>query len=416
MINRLFCNIANMDLIKRQRIKFTVITTLLGALLLLVMLGGFFVMTYVSNNVSMKVSLEKALSAPETYNELAPQGLRCFFVYVKPDGTVKIKGDLNYYGESAAEIVRLADLQRSGRFEYNKHYFICASKETENHTLIAVMDRTEYHSLMLNTGLQIALLYCLSVALVALLAFLASARLLHPVAESFKKQRDLVANASHELKTPLTVISTNLSVIKSEPATTVEENAKWIESIDAQIERMQELIQSMLELSKMEQAEIPKEELNLSVLAEGACLTFEPICFEKNVNLITNVQSDVRVSGEKNALERLIVILLDNAIKYCNENGKVGLKLAGDQKKARLSVMNTGEAISKDEAAHVFDRFYRTDGARKNEDRRSFGLGLSIAAATVKAHGGAITCRGVEDKGTIFTVTLPLLKDKKRKK
>ena len=73
-------------------------------------------------------------------------------------------------------------------------------------------------------------------------------------------------------------------------------------------------------------------------------------------------------------------------------------------------------AISKDEAAHVFDRFYRTDGARKNEDRRSFGLGLSIAAATVKAHGGAITCRGVEDKGTIFTVTLPLLKDKKRKK
>lgn len=87
-----------MDLIKRQRIKFTVITTLLGALLLLVMLGGFFVMTYVSNNVSMKVSLEKALSAPETYNELAPQGLRCFFVYVKPDGTVKIKGDLTYYG------------------------------------------------------------------------------------------------------------------------------------------------------------------------------------------------------------------------------------------------------------------------------------------------------------------------------
>ena len=106
------------------------------------------------------------------------------------------------------------------------------------------------------------------------------------------------------------------------------------------------------------------------------------------------------------------MILLDNAIKYCNPDGKVGLRLTADQKRIRLSVMNTGEAISKEEAEHVFDRFYRTDGARKNEDKQSFGLGLSIAAATVSAHGGEITCKGVEGKGTIFTVTLPNYKKK----
>ena len=404
-----------MDLIKRQRIKFTLVTTALGAVLLLVLLGGFFVMSYVSSKLSMTGALEKALNAPNSYNEVASPALRCFYISIKDDGTIKIRSEMSYYGDCKEKIVNKAIATKEGYFQIGDYYFICASKKVEHGVLVAIIDRTEHHSSLLNTGLQIALLYCLSVILIALIAFLSSARLLHPVAESFKKQRDLVANASHELKTPLTVISTNLSVIKSEPSTTVEENGKWIESIDAQIERMQDLIQNMLELSKMEQAEIPKEVLDFSMLAEGACLTFEPICFEKNVNLMTTIQPDIKVKGEKSALERLIVILLDNAIKYCNENGKVGLKLSADQKKVRLSVMNTGEAISKEEAEHVFDRFYRTDGARKNEDGKSFGLGLSIAEATVKAHGGTIFCHGVENKGTVFTVLLPAFKDKKKK-
>ncbi|MCM1306407.1 MAG: HAMP domain-containing histidine kinase [Bacteroides sp.] len=404
-----------MDLIKRQRIKFTVVTTALGAVLLLILLGGFFIMTYVSDKVSMTTALDKALNAPNSYNAAAPQALRCFFVYSDDSGVVKVKGDLTYYGDDKDKIAKKACGELQGTFKVGKYHFICASKELENGTLTAVIDRTEHSSLLLNTGLQIAMLYCLSVILIALLAFLASARLLYPVSESFKKQRDLVANASHELKTPLTVISTNLSVIKSEPNTSVADNAHWIESIDAQITRMQDLIQNMLELSKMEQVEIPKEELNFSMLLEGACLTFEPICFEKNVNLTATIAPDVTVKGDKNALERLIVILLDNAIKYCYENGKVGVKLSADPKRVRLSVMNTGEAISKEEALHVFDRFYRTDGARKNEDGRSFGLGLSIAEATVKAHGGTISCHGVEDKGTVFTVLLPAIKEKKKK-
>ncbi len=403
-----------MDLIKRQRLKFTVITTLLGAMLLFVMLGVFFGMTYISNNVSVKAALQKALDNPKSYNDSASQALRCFFVYSYEDGNkISCPSDLSYYGDKQEEIVNTCAEVLKGNFNIGDHYFLCDSKQIDDHLLIAVIDRSEYHSLLINTALQILLLFCLSVALIALLAFLSSARLLHPVAESFKKQRDLIANASHELKTPLTVISTNLSVIKSEPTTTVEDNTRWIESIDTQIERMQELIQNMLELSKMEQTELPKEELNFSLLTEGACLTFEPICFEKSVNLITTIQPDVKVYGEKGALDRLIVILLDNAIKYCDPEGKVGVKLFVDQKKVRLSVMNTGEAISKEEAAHVFDRFYRTDGARQNGDNHSFGLGLSIAAATAKAHGGSITCHGVEGKGTVFTLFLPVAKKKK---
>lgn len=404
-----------MDLIKRQRIKFTVVTTVMAAIFLLIMLGGFFIMTYVSNNIGTKQALVKALNSPKTYNEFAPQALRCFYIRVDANGKAKVKEDLSFYGDNAAEIISKSCSVGQGTFSVDGRYFICDERQFDGDKLIAVIDRSEYRELLLNTGLQVVLLYILSVGLVALLAFMSSARLFHPVTESFKKQRDLIANASHELKTPLTVIAANLNVIKSEPESTVEENAEWMQSIDAQINRMKDLISNMLELSKLEQSTLPKEELNLSLIAEGACLTFEPICFEKSVNLLTEIHPDIKVIGEKGALERLIVILLDNAVKYCNTDGKVGLRLKTDQKKIKLSVMNTGEAISKEEAEHVFDRFYRTDGARKNEDSQSFGLGLSIAAATVSAHGGTIGCSGVEGKGTVFTVTLPIPKKKAKR-
>lgn len=408
-----------MDLIRKQRLKFTAVSTLMAAVFLLIMLGGFFGMTYATSNASLRSALDKALDTPKTYNAFAPQAQRCFYVYSDEDGNPTVKKNISYdlagYGESIDKIVSKAYDLKSGAFEVDGQYFICANKPFENDILIAVIDRSEQHEMLLATGVQISLLYILSVIIAAIFVFLMSARLLHPVVESFKKQRDLIANASHELKTPLAVIAANMSVVKSEPTSSIEDNSEWIGSIDTQIMRMKDLIQNMLELSKLEQTKLPKEELNFSMLCEGACLTFDPICFEKNVHLVTNIKRDISICGEKDSLYRLVVILLDNAIKYCNASGKVGVKLTVEQKKARLSVLNTGTTISKEEAQHVFDRFYRADTARKKDDNQSFGLGLSIAAATVKAHGGTISCQGYEGKGTIFKVYLPLSKKRRRK-
>lgn len=409
-----------MDLIKKQRVSFTVATTVFAAVFLLVLLGGFFGITCLSNDMFMDSALDKALANPATYNQVSPQNLRCFFVYVNLiTDEYHVKGDVAYYGDNVAEIVKHAKAGKDNapqKFHVGDQYFVSKGAAFDTFKLYAVLDRTAYRSQLINTALLTVLLYCCTVGLTALLSYLASAKLLHPVAEAMQKQRDLTANASHELKTPLTVISANLSVIRSEPESTVQDNARWIESIDSQISRMQELIQNMLELSKLESAAIAKEELDLSSIAEGACLSFEPVCFEKGVALISDIAKGAMMSGDKRALERLIAILLDNAIKYCGENGKVGLNLSFDQKKIRMSVMNTGESISKEEAEHVFDRFYRTDGARKNDDNKSFGLGLSIAYATVRAHGGSISCRGIEGKGSIFTVIFPPLKANRPKK
>lgn len=409
-----------MDLIKKQRISFTVATTVFAAVILLVLLGGFFGIICLSNGAYMDASLDKALANPMTYNDVSPQNLRCLLIYVsKIDGSYKIKGDVAYYGDSVSEIAKRAkksSLTSSSKFRCGDRYFVAKGADYDVYLVFAVLDMTSYRSQLVNTALLTVMLYCCTVALTVLVAYLYSAKLLHPVAEAMNKQRDLTANASHELKTPLTIISANLSVIRSEPDSTVADNEHWMDSISSQIERMQELIQNMLALSKLESSALPMTEVDLSSVAEGACLSFEPVCFEKGVTLLSDIKAGVKVEGDKSSLERLVAILLDNAIKYCDESGKVGILLSFDQKRARLSVMNTGESISKDEAQHVFDRFYRTDGARRNEDNKSFGLGLSIAYATVKAHKGNISCRGIEGKGSVFTVILPLLKEKRRKK
>ncbi|MDE5601073.1 MAG: HAMP domain-containing histidine kinase [Clostridia bacterium] len=404
-----------MDLLRKQRAKFTAVTTSIAAILLLVILGVLFLMIFETTNMSASNALDKALYSRNNYTEIPQQSTRAFYVFLSASGQTIVKDDLSYYDNNVDEIVSKASEVKQGRFKVGDYYFICDNIENANGTLIAVIDRSDYHELIINTGVLLALLYALFTTIVASLAYIISAKILRPVAKSFEKQRELVANASHELKTPLTVIATNLNVIKSEPASTVAENAEWIEYIDAHILRMKNLIQNMLELSKLEQSELPKEELDISIACEGACLTFEATCFEKNVRLITNIQKSITVYGDKNALDRLIVILLDNAVKYCNPGGKVGVKLSADQKKVRLSVINTGVTISADEAEHVFDRFYRADTARKNEDKQSFGLGLSIAATTVKAHDGTISCQGVDGKGTIFRVSLPIGKPKKTK-
>ena len=403
-----------MDIIRKQRINYTVTTTLIAAIFLLVVLGGLFGVVYGSNDVFINKALDKALEDPEHYNDNVANDLRCIYIYRYNDGrNPYIDGKVDVYGDDAAEIILKAISTADGKFEYNDCHFVVANRQYANGTLYALIDRTSYHKQLANTAIMVTLLYCCSVVFVALLALLSSARLLFPVASAMTKQRDLIANASHELKTPLTIIATNLSVIKSEPDSTVKDNEKWITSISTQIVRMRDLVNSMLELSKLEQSELQKQDVNFSEIVEGACLEFEATCFEKDVKLLTDVQPALHVYGENKSLERLVVILLDNAIKYSGDNGKVGVRLFVDSKRIHLSVMNTGECISKEDAKHVFDRFYRTDGARQNKDNQSFGLGLSIASATVKAHCGEINCHGIDGKGTVFDVYLPSLKVKK---
>lgn len=411
---------------KQLRIRFTAMTGLLSGILLLLLLVILCVSIYASAELTSVNVLDAILEHPNQ-TVVDDMGRRCFAFICSASHS---GGETQYYyqvmdvyadqwaayGDSQSDIIAAAVGEGNGEFEVDGLYFRVSSRYiTENTALYAVIDRTSDRQTLTLVATIIVLIYVTSLIVAILFFYIYSSYALAPVEESFKKQRDLIANASHELKTPLTVISTNLAVMKSEPHSTVEENAKWMDAIDAQIKRMNGLIVNMLQLSKMENAVVNLTDTDFSELTEGACLGFDAVCFEKGLRLITEITPDVHVMGDRDALERLVTGLLDNATKYCNANGKIGLKLTADGKRAHLYVMNTGEAVSDEDAKHVFDRFYRSDGARSNPDGNSFGLGLAIARATAQAHGGTIVCRGIKDKGTVFEVTIPLSKGSGKK-
>lgn len=408
------------SILKKLRLKFTLSTALLAGIILFVLSVGFCATLYATTEITASRTLEAILEHPETGAD-DDMGRRCIaFYYTEGDPTAhtfkSYEDELNAYGQDALVIVNKAYSVGNGKFQVGNLYFrVMSSRINDTTTLYAVIDRTSDRGSVVSASMLMALIYIAAMIVVVLFFYLFSSRALAPVADSFKKQRDLVANASHELKTPLTVISTNLSVMKSEPQSTIEDNAKWVDAIDAQIQRMNGLIVNMLQLSKMENVSLPKTDLNFSEIVEGACLCFDAVCFEKGITLMTDITPDIHVAGDKDSLERLVTCLLDNATKYCGDKGKIGLKLVAD-KKVRMYVMNTGNAISDDDAKHVFDRFYRTDGARQNTDGNSFGLGLAIAQATAFAHGGEILCKGIKDKGTVFEVVLPVLKPARKEK
>jgi signal transduction histidine kinase len=232
---------------------------------------------------------------------------------------------------------------------------------------------------------------------------------LRPVEAAWQKQRQFVADASHELKTPLTVILANVGILKSNRADTIENQIGWVENTGAEAGRMKNLVDSLLFLAKTDDARVTMvySNTNFSDLIYSAALTFEPVAYERGVSIDTgDISPDVYVSGDGGQLGQLAGILLDNAVKYAGSGGTVTLSLTRAQEKAVLCVSNTGSYLQPEDLAHVFDRFYRADKSRTNE---GYGLGLSIAKSIADRHRGKIIAESDQEKGTSFTVVIPLI-------
>lgn len=235
-----------------------------------------------------------------------------------------------------------------------------------------------------------------------------SRRLVRPVEESWKRQRQFVADASHELKTPITVLLADADILLSHPGDTIGDQRRWVEHIRDEGLRMKELVGDLLFLARGDAAglERPQDKADLTQVCQGCVMSFEPVAFEAGMTLDSRVAPGVTVTGNEEELRRLCAILLDNACKYGAPGGTVTVTLdRGDR--AVLTVHNTGEPIPVQAQAHLFERFYRADAARSREGG-GYGLGLSIAAAIVERHRGKIAVHSASGEGTAFTVTLPL--------
>lgn len=231
--------------------------------------------------------------------------------------------------------------------------------------------------------------------------------LVRPVEESWRRQQQFVADASHELKTPLTVLLADADILLGHPDDTIRSQSRWVEHLRDEGLRMKGLVEDLLFLARGDAGdrERPQGRVELSQVCEGCVMSFEPLAFEAGLVLESSVAPGVGVTGDGEELRRLCAILLDNACKYCGPGGTVRVTLEGGGE-AALTVHNTGEPIPAEDQAHLFERFYRADAARGRE-KGGYGLGLSIAAAIVERHGGKIAVRSTAGEGTAFTVILP---------
>lgn len=246
---------------------------------------------------------------------------------------------------------------------------------------------------------------------------------LRPVARSIRQQQQFTADASHELKTPLTVILANLSILRSDASATVAEQMQWVESTETEARRMQLLVNDMLSLArpkdhKIEAAKAQEllKPVDLSDLVEGEVLQFESVAFDHGVLIESNIQEGIQVMGDAERLGRMVATLVDNACKYVDENGQVDVTLNVQPSKtmledeACLRVHNTGQPIPPEEQEHLFDRFYRADKARTG-GKGGYGLGLAIGQQIAHEHNGEITIDSSASMGVTFIVKLPLYED-----
>lgn len=223
-----------------------------------------------------------------------------------------------------------------------------------------------------------------------------------PIEESYLKQKRFITDANHELKTPLAVIKATNEVVEL----TFGEN-EWTVSINNQVKKLADLTEKLVFLSRMdeEKAEISMIEFNLSQTAEEVAGSFEYVSKASNKEYNVSIAPDLNVLGDVSLISQLISILLENAFKYSNENGRVDITLTGTNKTKKLIVGNTTAGIDKKNLDKLFDRFYRTDKSR-NSETGGHGIGLSIAKAIVNIHKGKISVKSDDEKYIEFTVVL----------
>ena len=272
---------------------------------------------------------------------------------------------------------------------------------------IVYMDVTARQNILTNLIYTFSAVAVVMLGVIYLVSRYFAGRSIAPVREAFDKQKRFIADASHELKTPLTVINTNVDVLLANSEDTINEQAKWLHHIKSESERMKTLTNDLLYLTEMDDARTRMIHVpfDLSEAVESVILTMEAVIFEKNLALDYDSEPGLAVTGNGEQMKQVVMILLDNAIKYANPNGSIGLTLKRHQGHIQLSVTNTGPGIPAEHLGKIFDRFYRTDSSRSRQNG-GYGLGLAIAKSIVEQHRGKIYARSVPDGKTTFYVQL----------
>lgn len=298
---------------------------------------------------------------------------------------------------------------KSGNFQLNEHVWAYRTVTEEDGAVrTAFVEISESKDILANL---IRIFVLITVLLMGAIWFVSrwfAKRSVALIEAAYNNQRRFIQDASHDLKTPVAVIKTNLELLRAYPNDTEDAKDEWLGNIHTETLRMERMTAQLLSMARAESEKpVRREFFSLTETVRSCVLPMEAMLFEKKLGFESSVEDGVYIEGYPDDIERLVHILIENASNYTPGKGLIKLSLRTEKRKAILVVTNTGDGIPEDELAHVFERFYRGDSAR-NRAQESYGLGLAIAQSIVQRHKGAISAQSLVGVETIFTVKLPL--------
>ena len=399
-------------MLKKLRKKFILINMMIVAAMLVVIFGLVYHFTSTNlerQSMDMVQLLAKEALHPEAPGERAPVTLPHFTLKVNFRGMVTATGVTSYDLNDEEFIQQMLEAaysskEVSGTVDgYDLLYYRTSFMDTQ---CIAYLDISSQRAALMALIQTSAVIGLVALCVFGYISFLLAKWAVKPVEKTWNQQKQFVSDASHELKTPLTVIMNNAELLQNEECD-IESRRRFSESILTMSRQMRNLVESLLELARADSGQVQKtfEPIDLGVLVEESMLPFEPVFYERGLLLQSQVEQGITMMGSGPYLHQAVDILLDNALKY-SAPGIVSVRLGRQGRSCLLTVDNPGEPIPQDEREKIFERFYRADQARSRTG--SFGLGLSIARQVVEEHGGKIWAES-NQTGNRFCIRLPLV-------
>ena len=392
-------------MIKKAQIRFIAITM---AIVFAFMAAIFTVIAVINKNDTDHVAYERLLDAEREYQSQIPvKGGNSVSVievsfYDSSSGYGNydvVKGENFITEEDVNSIVSFAMKNQDGNGKFSSFYYRKTAKNALTVIYVAdlKMEAERFSSTMLKTFITFAVTFILLFALTTALSF----KVVEPIKRIFAKQKQFISDASHELKTPVAIISANADVIKAQG-----ENV-YADSIKKQVDRLKFLVNDLLTLAKMDEGSVKTytEKFNLSEETLQTALPFDAVAFEKGKTLYLDIEKGIEKETDKNGFKQILNILLDNAVKYADNGGNIKVSLKKSGGAAILSVYNDGSNIKKEDSLKIFERFFRGDNSRSRESGGN-GLGLSIAKSIAVANKWQLTADSDYLKSMTITLTI----------
>jgi hypothetical protein len=407
------------SMFQKTRIRLTILNSLVFILLIGVLGSIIYAYTYKRTYNEVNRSIEKTVQYRERLDDKIPNRK---FIGKIPIGdprvvqltwigkTVEVDVDnrkLRPTFEENLEKFYPKKLESVQDIEVQGKYFRTFSFQKDGKVVQIVRDTTAEEE-MLNTLFLILVIGCSVGSLCAIgIGFFLAGRALVPIQNSWEKQQQFVSDASHELRTPLAVIQSKTDVLFQSPSATIEEKAMDISTISKECRRLSKLVSNLLLLARSDsnQIEMDKKTFEMDKLLEEIVDPYKEIASYQEKEMILKVERDISFMGDRERIHQMMVILLDNAMKYTNEDGHIQIDCTQTSNSIRIRVKDNGIGVKEEDIPKLFDRFYQGDKARSAAE--GAGLGLSIANWIVEKHYGKISVESKWGEGTCFEVIFP---------